>query len=466
MTERARSPFDTATDLLTPGAGAASPAPGVSRTDLPGGLRMLTETMPGVRSVSIGIWIGIGSRDETPAQAGAAHYLEHLLFKGTRRRTAAGIAEEFDAVGGELNAFTAKEHTCYYAHVLDTDLPLAVDVLADVVTEALLDPADVELERGVVLEEIAMRDDDPEDLLGELFDAALFGDHPLGRPVIGSEESIRGMSREVLHEFWRGEYTTPRMVVAAAGNLTHGHVLDLVATALGPAGQRAGASAQPVSPRLPAGGPARNGPRLVLRDEDTEQAHLMLGVPGLRRHDPRRTALTVLNTALGGGPSSRLFQQVREQRGLAYSVYSAIITYADAGSLAVYAGCAPERLDEVVRVVRGVLSDVAAGGLTSAEVARAQGSLRGGLVLGLEDTPSRMNRLGQSELEYGRQRSVAESLERIAAVTGEEVAAVAAELLVAPLTAAVVGPYASEAELPASLRAGLHVRARARKGHG
>jgi predicted Zn-dependent peptidase len=440
------------TEVLTPGVGAAASAPGgVSRTELPGGLRVVTETVPGVRSVSIGIWIGIGSRDESPLQAGAAHYLEHLLFKGTQRRTAVGIAEEFDAVGGDLNAFTAKEHTCYYAHVLDTDLPLAVDVLADVVTDATLAPADVEVERGVVLEEIAMRDDDPEDLLGELFDEALFGEHPLGRPVIGSEESIRRMSRETLHDFWRGEYTTPRMVVAATGNVVHGEVVDLVSAALAPAAVRAGAAA-PVPPRRPAPAELTAGPRLLLRPDDTEQAHLLLGVPGLSRHDPRRTVLTVLNTALGGGPSSRLFQQVREQRGLAYSVYSAVSAYSDAGSFAVYAGCVPERLDEVVTVVRAVLAEVAADGLTPAELTRAQGNLRGGLVLGLEDTPSRMNRIGRNEIDHGRQRTIAESLDRIAAVTAEQVAALAADLLTAPLTAAVVGPYDDEADLPDGLR--------------
>ncbi|WP_433279810.1 M16 family metallopeptidase [Pseudonocardia xinjiangensis] len=438
--------------LLTPGAGAAAPAPGgVSRTALPGGLRVLTETVPGVRSVSLGIWIGIGSRDETPRQAGAAHYLEHLLFKGTRRRTAVDIAEQFDAVGGELNAFTEKEHTCYYAQVLDTDLPLAVDVLADVVTAATMAPADVEVERGVVLEEIAMRDDDPEDLLAELFDETMFGDHPLGRPVIGSEQSIRAMSRETLHDFWRGKYTTPRMVVAAAGNLVHSDVVELVTAALGDAAAAAGPAAS-VGPRRPAPAVLAPGPRLVLQSEDTEQAHLMLGVPGLSRHHPLRTVLTVLNTALGGGPSSRLFQQVREQRGLAYSVYSAVTSYSDAGHLAVYAGCAPERLDEVVAVVRGVLAEVAADGLTPAEVARAKGNLRGGLVLGLEDTPSRMNRLGRGELDHGRTRPVQESLDRIAAVTPEQVSDLARELLAVPLTAAVVGPYDEERDLPASLR--------------
>ncbi|WP_226363936.1 M16 family metallopeptidase [Pseudonocardia abyssalis] len=418
---------------------------------LDGGLRVVSERVPGVRSVSIGVWIGVGSRDESPTQAGAAHYLEHLLFKGTSTRTAAQIAEDVDAVGGELNAFTAKEHTCYYAQVLDTDLPLAVDVLAGVVTDAVMAPADVEIERSVVLEEIAIRDDDPEDLLGELFDESLLGGHPLGRPVIGSEESITGMARETLHTFWRGEYTTPRMVVAAAGNLDHVALVALVEEAFAAAIARAG-SATPVPPRASGVAVLEPGPRLVLRGEDTEQAHLMLGVPGIARHDPRRSALGVLNTALGGGPSSRLFQQVREQRGLAYSVYSALSTYTDAGILSVYAGCAPDRLDEVTTVIRTVLADVAAHGLTSAEVVRAQGNLRGGLVLGLEDTPSRMNRLGRAELDHGRQRSIAESLDRIAAVTPEQVSDVARELLSEPLTAAVVGPYDDETDLPAVLR--------------
>jgi len=438
------------TDVLTPGVGVPAPG-GVSRSELPGGLRVLTEAVPGVRSVSLGIWLGVGSRDEAPAQAGAAHYLEHLLFKGTSTRTASSIAEDFDAVGGDLNAFTAKEHTCYYAQVLDSDLPLAVRVLADVVTDALLTPADVELERGVVLEEIAMRDDDPEDLLGELFDEVLFGDHPLGRPVIGSEDSIRAMSRETLHGFWRGEYTTPRMVVAAAGNLVHAEVVQLVGEALAAASARAG-SASPAGPRRGATLTLPEAPRLVLRPEDTEQAHLMLGVPALSRHDPRRAALSVLNTALGGGPSSRLFQEVRERRGLAYQVYSSHTGYSDTGLLAVYAGCAPERLAEVTAVVRSVLAEVAAGGLTPAEVARAQGNLRGGLVLGLEDTPSRMNRLGRSELDHGRQRTVAESLDRIAAVTDDQVTELAAELLAGPLTTAVVGPYDDERDLPGVVR--------------
>jgi predicted Zn-dependent peptidase len=423
---------------------------GVSPTLLPGGLRVLTEAVPAVRSVSLGIWVTVGSRDESPEQAGAAHYLEHLLFKGTRRRSAAGIAEAFDAVGGELNAFTAKEHTCFYAHVLDTDLPMAVDVLADVVTDAALEPAHVELERNVVLEEIAIRDDDPEDLLGELFDDAMFGDHPLGRPIVGTEESVRAMDRAVLHEFWRGRYTTPRMVVAAAGNLHHEHVVDLVAAALDRAASQAGRDAAP-APLRAADPPRPTGTRLALMSDGSEQAHLMIGVPGVSRHDPRRPALSVLSTALGGGPSSRLFQQVREERGLAYSVYSATTSYADAGTLAVYAGCGPERLGEVATVVRGVLADVAANGLTEAELVRARGSLRGGLVLGSEDTPSRMNRIGRSEVDHGSQRTIGQSLERISAVTGEQVAKLAADLLAQPLLTAVVGPFDDEDALPSAV---------------
>lgn len=296
-----------------------------------------------------------------------------------------------------------------------------------------------------------MRDDDPEDLLGDLFDQTLFGDHPLGRPVIGSEESIRGMSRETLHAFWRGEYTTPRMVVAAAGNLEHDRIAELVAAALAPAAHgHAGAAAVP--PRTATGvRPSRTG-ALGLESDESEQAHVMLGVPAPGRDVPGLPVLAVLNNAIGGGLSSRLFQQVREQRGLAYQVYSSTVRYADAGALSVYAGCAPERLGEVVAVVRDVLGEVASHGLTDAEVTRAKGALRGGLVLGCEDTASRMNRLGRAELDHGRQRSLTDSLARIDAVTPEEVAALASGLLDQPLTAAVVGPYGDPADLPGPLR--------------
>lgn len=438
------------TQLAPPGpvpGGAGGPAPElIGRSALPGGPRVVTEEVPGARSVSIGVWVGVGSRDETADEAGAAHYLEHLLFKGTRRRTAARIAEEIDAVGGELNAFTGKEHTCFYAHVLGGDLPLAVDLLADVVTAATMAPADVELERAVVLEEIAMRADDPEDLLGEVFDTALFGEHPLGRPVIGSEESVGSMTRARLHDFWRRHYGAPALVVAAAGDLTHDRVVDLVASSFpGSDPREARGRRDPVA--LPDG-----QQRLAVLDEDTEQVHLMLGVRGLDRYDSRGPALEVLNTVLGGGMSSRLFQEIRERRGLAYSVYSATAGYADAGQLVVYAGCQPDRLGEVASLTGEVLARLATDGPTDAELARAKGALRGGLVLGLEDTASRMHRIGRHEVDLGEQRSLTTSLRRIAEVDAPAVRAVAAELLTAPLTAAVVGPYADPAELPSELR--------------
>jgi predicted Zn-dependent peptidase len=419
----------------------------VRRSVLPSGLRVITEQVPGVRSASVGLWVQIGSRDERPEVAGAAHYLEHLLFKGTGRRTAAEIAEEIDAVGGELNAFTAKEHTCYYAHVLDEDLPLAVDLVCDVVFDAVCGERDFEVERGVVLEEIAMRDDDPEDLLHDAFTEALLGDHPLGRPVLGTEESIGGMSRDALFGFYKRRYTLPKMVLAAAGNVEHNQVMRFARKALG---ERLSRQGSPVAPRT---GRARiaSARKLVLHNDDTEQAHLMLGVRALDRHDERRFTLSVLNAALGGGMSSRLFQEVRERRGLAYQVYSSVGSYADTGSLSVYAGCQPDRLGDVAGVVRSVLSQVAEDGMTDAEVARGKGQLRGGLVLGLEDTSSRMSRIGKGELNYGDYLTVEQTLAKIDEVTTEDVAALARDLLGRPVAAAVVGPYAHADDLPAQV---------------
>ncbi|HJQ48803.1 MAG TPA: pitrilysin family protein [Amycolatopsis sp.] len=424
---------------------------GVKRTVLPGGLRVITEHVPAVRSATVGLWVGIGSRDEPASVAGAAHYLEHLLFKGTAHRSASTIAEEIDAVGGEFNAFTAKEHTCYYAQVLDEDLPLALDLVTDVVFEALCAESDVDTERSVVLEEIAMRDDDPEDLLHETFVSAVLDGHPLAKPVLGTEESINGMSARALRGFYRRRYTLPRMVLAVAGNIEHAQVLRLARKALRP---RLSGSDTPVPPRQ---GKARvtAGRRLVLHTDDTEQAHVMVGMRALSRHDERRTALSVLNAALGGGMSSRLFQEIREQRGLAYQVYSSVAAYSDTGHLSVYAGCQPERLGEVASVLRDVLGQVGKEGFTDAEVARAKGQLRGGLVLGLEDTASRMSRIGKQELNYGRYESVDETVERIAAVTTEDVYDLARTLFRRPggvSVASVVGPYAASEDVPEDLR--------------
>lgn len=405
---------------------------------------MVTEQLPSSRSAAVGMWVAVGSRDEPAAMAGAAHYLEHLLFKGTERRSAAAIAEEIDAVGGELNAFTTKEHTCYHAHVLDCDLDLAVDLICDVLGDALLDPEDVELERGVVIEEIAMRDDDPEDALNDEFCAALFGSHPLGRPVLGTEESVTGMSREALHRFYRTRYTPHRMVLTVAGNVSHNAVMAAVTRSFG---HHLTGCEQPV-PLRHGRAVVTEGCVLALCPDSSEQVHVMLGVRALDRYDDRRYALAVLNAALGGGMSSRLFQQVREQRGLAYSVYSAVDSYADIGSLSIYAGCSPGRLGEVAVVIGDLLVELARDGLSGGEVARAKGQLRGGLVLGLEDAPSWMTRIGTAELDHGEHHTVEHELGRIDAVTAEEVAELARELLRRPLTAAVVGPYPDADHLP------------------
>ncbi|MGH3884782.1 MAG: M16 family metallopeptidase [Pseudonocardiaceae bacterium] len=419
----------------------------LQRSVLPCGLRVVTAELPGSHSAAVGMWLAVGSRDEPTAVAGAAHYLEHLLFKGTARRSAAAIAEEIDAVGGELNAFTDKEHTCYYAHVLDSDLELAVDLVCDVLGDALLDPSDVDLERGVVLEEIAMRDDDPEDVAHDEFCAALLGSHPLGRPILGTEESITGMTREALHRFYQRCYTPERMVLAVTGNVTHRAVLAALQNSFA---HHLTGSAQPVCPRR---GRARitGSRRLAVCDDHSEQAHFMLGVPAMDRHDDRRSVLRVLNAALGGGMSSRLFQHVREQRGLAYSVYSSVACFADTGSLSIYAGCSPQRLGEVAAVVGDVLASVTRDGLSDAELARGKGQLRGGLVLGLEDPVSWMNRIGKAELHHGAHRTVTEELRRIDAVTADHVAELARELLRRPATAAVVGPYRHAQDLPGEI---------------
>ena len=393
--------------------------------------------------------MGVGSRDEGHSVAGAAHFLEHLLFKSTPTRSAVQIAQAVDAVGGELNAFTAREHTCYYAHVLDTDLELAVDLVADVVLRGRCAAEDVEVERDVVLEEIAMRDDDPEDTLGDVFLSAMFGTHPVGRPVIGSIESISTMTRTQLHSFHVRRYTPERMVVAVAGNVDHDEVVALVQEHFGP---RLVSGHEPVAPRKGTGRvPGQPGLQLV--DRDGEQTHMFLGVRTPGRHWKHRWALSVLNGALGGGLSSRLFQQIRETRGLAYSVYSTVDTFSDSGALSVYAACLPERFDEVSRVSSDVLAEVARDGITESECRIAKGSLRGGLVLGLEDSGSRMHRIGRSELNFGTHRSIDETLALIDAVTLDEVNAVAKQLLNRPYGAAVLGPHRSKKSLPQALRA-------------
>jgi predicted Zn-dependent peptidase len=411
----------------------------VERTELPGGLRVITETMPGVLSATLGIWVGVGSRDETPAVAGSSHFLEHLLFKGTGTRTALEIATAMDAVGGEMNAFTAKEHTCYYANVLASDLPLAVTLLGDLVTDALNTAPDLESERTVVLEEIAMRDDEPSDAVHDLFADTLFGDTPLGRSVLGTVETIEALTRDDVDGWYRDRYAVPSIVVSAAGRVDHRQVLDLVTAAFG---DRLTGSARPQDLRrgddVDLTVPAR---RTGLIHRRTEQVHLLLGSIGMGRRDERRYAGAVLDTAVGGGMSSRLFQEVREKRGLVYSIGSALTHYAGTGSFSVYAGCSPKRVPEVLRLVRAELAAVAEHGLRPDEVTRGIGQLKGGLVLGLEDTGSRMSRLGKSELSYGEYVPVPGVLAQLDAVDVDQVRQVAVELLDRETCLAVVGPY-------------------------
>ncbi|MGW3247822.1 M16 family metallopeptidase [Streptomyces sp. NPDC001070] len=424
------------TQTLLPGADGIGT---VRRSVLPGGLRVVTETLPTVRSATFGIWVGVGSRDETPSLNGATHYLEHLLFKGTARRSALDISSAIDAVGGEMNAFTAKEYTCYYARVLDTDLPLAIDVVSDMLTGSLIRQEDIDAERGVVLEEIAMTEDDPGDQVHDLFATAMLGDSPLGRPVLGTVDTINALTRDQVARFYRKHYDPTRLVVAAAGNIDHATVVRQVRRAF----EDAGALRDPEAvPRPPRGGDRtiRGQGRVELLERRTEQAHVVLGMPGLSRHDERRWALGVLNTALGGGMSSRLFQEVREKRGLAYSVYSYTSSFADCGLFGVYAGCQPRRVHEVLKICREELNQVAEHGLSDEELVRAIGQFSGSTVLSLEDTGALMNRIGKSELCWGEQMSVDATLERIASVTPEEVRAVARDVLGQRPSLAVIGP--------------------------
>ncbi|MGC4109032.1 MAG: pitrilysin family protein [Nocardioides sp.] len=410
----------------------------VRRTTLPSGLRIITEQVPGQRSAAIGVWVGVGSRDESPALHGCSHFLEHLLFKGTGERSALDISVALDAVGGEFNAFTAKEYTCFHARVLDEDLPLAVDVLGDMITSSLLTADDVDAERDVILDEIAMHDDDPDDVAHNLFSAQAWGDSPLGRPIAGTVASIEAMSRDQIRRFYQRHYRPERMVVSVAGNVDHTSVVRQVRTAFARRDFLAG-HAEPVAKRQTTR-PRRVTTGIAEATRHFEQVNVVLGVQGLTRSDPRRFALGVLNAALGGGTSSRLFQEVREKRGLAYSVFSFASQHVDAGLVGVSVGCLPNKLQQVLDVVRAELEKIAQDGIDDEELARGKGQLKGGLVLGMEDSASRMTRLGKSELVDDELLSIDEVLARIDAVTLDDVRTLAGELFSQPEVLAIVGP--------------------------
>ncbi len=428
----------------------------VRRTVLPGGVRVLSESMPGLRSATIGFWVGVGSRDETTGHHGSTHFLEHLLFKGTARRSAMDIATAFDAVGGESNAVTGKEHTCYYARVLDEDLPMAVDVLCDMVTSARLDVADVESERGVILEELAMNDDDPGDVVHERFAEVVLGAHPLGRPIGGTPETIKAVGRDDILAHYTEHYQAPGLVVTVAGGVDHEQVCDLVAASLARSGWSMPGDGTPYARRLTedtsgyvpdtaanlAGSDTPS--RLIVVNRPTEQANVVIGTTSLVATDPQRYSMSVLNAVLGGGMSSRLFQEIRETRGLAYSVYSFASGYSDSGYFGLYAGCTPAKVDEVISLLVSELRRLATGGVPEEELVRAHGQLSGGLVLGLEDTGSRMSRLGKAELVHGEYLGLDQALARIRAVTAADVQNLAVDMSSRPLTLAVVGPFDPE----------------------
>ena len=413
----------------------------VRRTVLASGLRIVTEEIPTVRSAVFGIWVNVGSRDESLKVAGASHFLEHLLFKGTKRRSALEISSSIEAVGGEMNAFTSKEYTCFYARVIDKDLPLAIDVISDLITSSLGKSSDVEAERKVVLEEISMRDDDPADLVHELFAETFYGDTTLGRSILGTTKSIKSLSRSAVFNYYKKRYLPEDIVVAVAGNIRHQQVVDQIIAALS-RDEFLHRTEKKFNLR-PSQEFNRKPKRNVgLINRNTEQAHIVLGMPGVNRDDKRRFAMGVLSAALGGGMSSRLFQEIREKRGLAYSVYSYAQQFAGSGFLALYAGSTPSKAVEVIKIMRGVLEDVASNGLTSEELIKAQGAVSGSLVLGQEDTGSRMSRIGKSELIYGQVLSFDEILREISAVDSAAIAKLASEVLGSAPSLAIVGPFA------------------------
>jgi predicted Zn-dependent peptidase len=411
----------------------------VSRTIHPSGLRILTEKVPGAHSTSLGFWIAVGSRDENEVAFGSTHFLEHLLFKGTRHRTALDIAIAFDSVGGEHNALTAKEHTCYYAKVQDIDVPMAIDVLSDMLADSVLDAHEFEVERQVILEELAMADDDPSDVAHERITELVFGSHPLGRPIGGNPDTIRAATRDSVVEHYRSYYRPSELVVTAAGALEHHDIVDKVVAGLTMAGWDLSTTSAPAARRETQQAPLQRAQPTRIITRPLEQAVVALATPGLLASDARRYQMAVLSQVLGGGMSSRLFQEIREKRGLAYSVYSFQSSYADAGMFGMAAGTSPGSAAEVARLLAGELELVASTGITSAELARTAGNLAGASALALESSDTRMMRLGRSELITGEYVDRDEALARFGLVTESDVQKLAQGLVEQPLSGVVVG---------------------------
>jgi predicted Zn-dependent peptidase len=404
---------------------------------LPSGLRLVTESMPHVRSVTVGVWLTRGSRHEPDAESGVAHFVEHMLFKGTTRRSAQVIAQTIDSIGGQLDAFTAKEYASYYIKVLDDHLPLAIDLLSDLVMRPAFAPSDVDREQSVILEEIKMVEDAPDDLVHEVFAQQFWSRHPLGRPILGTPDTVGSFDAARLRQYFDRTYLAPHLVIAAAGHLEHASLKALVERAFAdlPAGTTAAGDEPPAVT-----------PGLVVRQKDIEQSHLCLGAPAYPQAHDDRHALYVLNTILGGSMSSRLFQHIREERGLAYAVYSNLTSYSDAGVMTVYAGCAVEKVSEVIDLTLAELRNLREDPVADDELQRAKDHLKGSLMLSLENTSSRMSQLARQQIYFGRHFSLDELLSAIDAVSSDDVQRVASDLFRdGASVATVVGPKLDDA---------------------
>jgi predicted Zn-dependent peptidase len=393
--------------------------PSIDRDVLGNGIRLLTERMTQVRSVSIGVWLTRGSRHEAAERGGIAHFVEHMLFKGTATRTAEDIAQAIDSIGGQLDAFTAKEYASYYIKVLDEHLPLAIDILADIVRNPAFTPEDIEREKKVVVEEIKMVEDTPDDLVHELFTQGFWQDHPLGRPILGTRDTVESFNADLLRDYFRNAYTAPNLIVSAVGNLEHARVRELVEKKFG-AVPKTGEVIKEQAPTV--------APKILVRNKELEQSHLCVGASSYPQNHDDRYSSYVLNTLLGGSMSSRLFQNVREKRGLAYAVFSGLSAYRDAGSFTIYAGCSNEAVGEVIDLVVEELRGVKNAAVPNAELQRSKDHLKGSLMLSLENTASRMSHLARQEIYFDRQFGLDETLQGIERVTSADVQRVASDL--------------------------------------